>query len=1627
MTDRSNDNVTPVYDDNHIAVIGMSGRYPKCDNLQQFWEILRDGKDALSDLEDSDLDAMGIPSQLYQDPDYVKRGSKLPHADSFDAEFFGFIPREAASTDPQTRVFLETCYEALESAGYDPLQMDAPVGVFAGSAANDYASLQSLPDPSDPTSAFEQLIGREKDFLATRVAHRLNLKGPALTLQTACSTSLVAIHQAIQSLLSYESTVCLAGGVTLSFRTNGGYLYQEGMILSPDGRCRAFDANASGTSLGQGCGVVVLKRLAEAVADGNHILAVVRGSAVNNDGADKIGYTAPSESGQAEVITMAHQLAEVESDTIGYIEAHGTGTKLGDPIEIAALSRAFAPGTQRRQYCAIGSVKTNFGHTDTAAGVTGFMKAVLSLYHKKLLPNLHFQEANPAIGFDETPFYVSDKLQDWPSADTPRRAGVSSFGIGGTNAHMILEEAPAIASKNDVTGAQLLPLSARTPESLDHAVANLHTFLKTDEVVRLGDVSHTLRHGRASFPHRATLVVQHNSDTQAYEVFSHKDSIGEKPVAPPRLVWMYSGQGSQYAGMCAQLYADSQVFKSAIDICAELFKPHLETDIRTLMFTIDDAERSEQLSETRFTQPALFCIEYAMSCHLTATGATPDAVIGHSIGEFAAAVQAGIMSLQDAVYAVSQRASLMQSMDTGSMLSVALSVDELTPLLPKGLIIAVENTPELSVVAGPDTLIQQFQTHMESSGHTANHVRTSHAFHTPMMNMAAERFLEIMQQITLTAPVIPMTSNITGEWMTSAEATSPEYWASQITSRVRFSRCLATASTLDPATEKLVLLETGPGRVLAGLARAHPDIDPRRISIAHAVKHPSDVAPDSVFTLQAVGKLWASGVELDWDAIQDTSGYRKTPLPTYPFDRKRHWAPEVSHVMELPQFQPQNTPSNAVATPVPSVEALAGQSVANMVAIGASSDNTTLTNEPPQTLKRTEHLLELLREMLVELSGIEAEAIDVDSTFTQSGFDSLFMTQLATEVKKRFKVTVTQRQLFEDASTLSLLAQLLDNELPAEQFTPPAPASAFHDNRQATENLQNSATGVTSQVALSAGMVVTSNNGFVAQQLNFISQQLALLARTSASLDALPTATRAQENTPTRTKQNANVAGNTEVTRLPVRSADSGGIDDESLVQQVRYGPWKQINLGQHNEVSSEQVLALKDLITQYVARTGASKAHTDQYRSDYSDPRSVAGFNRLWKEIIYPIVAERSDGATIWDIDGNKYVDVQSGFGSIFLGHNVSFINDAITRQLSEGMLIGPQHRMAGSVAKALCTLTGTERSTFCNTGSEAVLAAVRISRTQTGKDKIVMFTQDYHGIFDEVVARRVGAVDSLRTLPAAPGIPNASVDNTIVLEYGDPASLAVLESLKDEVAAILVEPVQSRRPELQPKEFIQHLRQWTVDNNSVLIFDEVISGFRIHPRGAQGWYGIEADLCTYGKIVGGGLPIGMLAGKQHLMDILDGGGWHYGDDSVPEVGVTYFAGTFVRHPLAVVAADATINYLMEHGQGIYDDLNESCDKLAAEINQQLIVMQAPLHLQNCGSMMYLEFLSGSVFNPLFFYYVRLTGLFISDYGSFFPTLAHSEDDFAFIRNTIIDAAVKMQKHGFFPELPALASESQS
>ncbi|MDQ7957760.1 MAG: SDR family NAD(P)-dependent oxidoreductase [Pseudomonadota bacterium] len=877
-----------------VAIVGMAGRFPGAPDVETLWRNLCAGVESVTSFTEDQLRARGVPPELLADPDYVRAGVVLDGIDQFDAAFFGYAPREAERLDPQQRLFLECAWEALEDAGYDAQRWPGSIAVYGGAGANVYLMRHLLPATGvDAGSRIAELLGlmsgNAADALCTRVAYKLGLRGPAITVQTACSTSLTAVHLACRSLLAFDCDMALAGGVSLNLLQNGGYRYEAGAIFSPDGHCRAFDAQAAGTVLGSGAGIVVLKRLEDALRDGDTIRAVVKGSAANNDGADKMGFTAPGVQGQAAVIRAAQLIADVSADSIGYVETHGTGTALGDPIEIAALTQAFRAGTARQGFCAIGSLKTNIGHLDAAAGVAGLIKAAKSLEQRTLVPSLHFERAHPQLALETSPFFVNTEARAWPRGATPRRAAVSGFGIGGTNVHVVLEEPPSPEPPAaDGDAWHILPLSARDAGALRQSAARLADRLDARPPLSLADVAHTLQVGRRAMPLRRAVI----ASTAAHAIETLRGPAHAlcpevcAAASPPQVGFLFPGGGTQHVHMGRDLYRAAPVFREELDRCCELLAPTLGIDLRTLIFPPEGGEAAAdaQLFQMAFAQPALFAVQYAMARLWMHRGVRPAVMMGHSLGEYVAACLAGVFRLEDALSIVAARGRLMQSVGPGAMTAVALPEAQLGAFIAMGCDIGAVNGESLCVLSGPVDAIETAERELLARGQQPRRLRISIASHSAMTVPLLAELRKVVAAMPRQAPSIPFVSNITGRLITPEEATSPDYWAAHLRGTVRFWDGLGELF----AQPGRAVLEVGPGETLCGLARAHP-LAASAAGVWASQAHPQQQARNGQQMAYAIAGLWSAGVEIDWQACHAGASRRRVPLPSYPFQRRRHW------------------------------------------------------------------------------------------------------------------------------------------------------------------------------------------------------------------------------------------------------------------------------------------------------------------------------------------------------------------------------------------------------------------------------------------------------------------------------------------------------------------------------------------------------------------------------------------------------------------------------------------------------------------------------------------------------------------------------------------------------------------
>ncbi len=1649
--------------DRRIAIIAMAGRFPGADSVDEFWENVRAGVRSIRRFSPDELAAAGLPADRATHPEFVPASGVLSDVAGFDAAYFGLSAREAALTEPAQRLFLECCHTALEYGGYaagsPALLAGGPdgtrVGVFAGSGMNLYAlqsylltQLDGGRAGDDPVEALQVAIGNQPDFLATRVAHRLGLTGPAVNVQTACSTSLVALHLASRALLAGDADLALAGAAAVHVPQVTGYRYRDGSILSRTGECRAFDKDADGTVGGNGVAAVLLKRYDRAVADGDTIHAVILGSAVNNDGAAKVGFTAPSVEGQVQVVRQALAAAAVDAGTIGYVEAHGTGTHLGDPIEVRALTEAYRADSAATGWCTLGSVKSNIGHLDSCAGMAGLIKAVQVLKHRTLPPQVALSTPNPDLRLESSPFVLRTEAVDWSSSG-PRRAAVSAFGVGGTNAHVILEEAPVAPEPDEAPGPVLLPLSARSPEALDALVGRYRDALP-DADLRLADLVTTAALGRRHDRHRLVAIADTAAGLAAALGSTGPALVrGELPrdgAAP--VAFLFPGQGSPYPGMGRSLYQRFGTFREVVDECEAYHRDVFGTSLRDWLLGTgsSDGLPTDSPLRTDVAQPAIFAHSVALAHTWRELGVVPDLVAGHSVGEYAAFCVVGSLRLLDGLQVTAMRGRLMRDRtEPGAMVVVFADrgeVDQVRAQLP-GLDLAVVNGPENHVLAGPPAVVDHACQVLDGRGVRWRRLSVDRAFHSALLDPVLDTldgYLADLDWAPLTVPVastVPGAAGAAGGAALSADGAGllpvgwtpdPEYFRRQARQPARFDRALAA---IGAAGSTPLVLEVGPSAGLAGLARA-------ALPGATVLPgHRRDAEVEAV--LRAFATLYCQGVPVDWAALQAGSGGRRVPLPTYPLARTPYWIDQPktdagSTAMTDPA-PPPSVPSAAVpSAAVPSAVAEPAVPAPGPVPAAGSAP----VSDPEAPLAA---VVARVCELTAGQLGGAAAAIDPDASFFDLGADSLLMINMIRDLEKAFGVRIAMRELFEEADTPQVLGALVLSRMDDERIRAlvgPAVAPAAVAPPQAAPPATGSLPAAPAVGPLSTAPAVGSVPGADAVAVpaapdadrvpaagsdagavaRVVDEQLALMSRFSdlmaqqlALLNGTPAGT-APTSAPTApTAPTAPAAPTAGLVAGPPAATGSVAAEATPTV----HGPRVTVprGSGATGSMTDEQRAHLTELTARYTAKTGRSKEIAQRYRRVLADSRAIVGFRGGTKEMLYPIAGSDGRGSRIRDVDGNEYVDITMGFGILLFGHEPGFVTEAVRSHLSRGIQLGPRNVETGEAAQLLSELTGMERVAFANSGTEANSAAIRLARAATGRDTIVMFHGSYHGHADNVLGRSVGSGTERETVPVSTGIPGSAVADLVVLDYGDPDSLRVIEELGPRVAAVLVEPVQSRHPALQPGDFLRDLRDVTRRHGSVLLFDEMLTGFRPHPRGAQGVFGVTPDLVTYGKVLGGGFPIGAIAGRADLMDGIDGGFWRYGDDSYPPRDTTFFGGTYIQHPVSMVAARAVLTHLRQQSPDLQRRLNATTDELAGTLNAFFAEEEFPVRINHFGSMFRFEHRANL---ELLYHHLLLRGVFVWEWRNFFLSTAHTSADVEFVIDAVRGSLRDLRAGGFFP-----------
>jgi amino acid adenylation domain-containing protein len=1501
-----------------IAIIGIGCRFPGgAATPEAFWRILNEGVDAITKVpaERWDSDAHNpaeAPGMGY--------GGFLGAVDTFDARFFGISPREAETLDPQQRLLLEVAWEALESAGIAPNSLfDSDAGVFLGICRNDFQHLlhgMGLEGAGlEGQYAMYATTGTVPSIAAGRLSYVLGCTGPAIAVDTACSSSLVAVHQACQSLQRGECGLALAGGVNLILAPDFTLPFAQGRVLASDGRCKAFDAAADGFVRSEGCGLVALKRLRDAQRDGDPLLAVIAGSWINQDGRSS-GLTAPRGASQQALIRAALSCAGLEPSQVGYIEAHGTGTALGDPIEMGALQAVFG---HRATPLWIGSVKTNIGHAEGAAGIAGLIKAVLALRYGSIPPNLHFHSPSPYIDWSNPLLAVPTRPTPWPQ--DLRVAGVSAFGFGGTNAHVILRQAPAAPARPSLQERpwQLLTLSAKTPGALQDLARSYAGFLARHPGLSLGDICHTAQAGRNHFGHRLSVI----ADTQerlrvrlaAYAEGKPADGLFQAQApsqqAASKLAFLF-GEPEWFSQipLAQELYETQPAFRQAIEDSEAVFRSWLGC-------SLVEALRAGRLPEGKIqAEAAGLALAHALAALWRSWGIEPALVLGHAAGEFAAACCAGVFGVEQALRLWLERAGA-----------------------------------------------------------------------APREGAAADGG-------GFSRPRLPFISTRTGDLVTEERAV-PAYYGPQGENPASFAAAVARLRREDC----VAWIEIGPGatlsRRLAAEFAAHSSVSP-----------PPEPLPGARLAeggwerlLENLGKLYLLGVEIDWRGFDRGHARQRLALPTYAFQRERYWISERKKTM--------STPENHATT--------------------ATLDRF----EPRQA--RDPQIEQNMRGILAKALRLAPSELPEDAPLLVLGADSFILMEVGQAIEKTYGLKIAVSQFFTELSTLGDILNYLHRHLaPAASVGRPNPPPAAIPSEVESAAVAMPVAEAPAPLIPPARPTVVSHHAagqnpwadIVQAQIQLMSQQLAMLggqpaipAPTVLTLARPSPQDAAPSPVPPPLPAMPALPGPAPQPETPPAdgAAQAMGLRPKAAATPPVF-PFAKPNLDSQDTRTSPQQRHLEQLIARYARRTAESKRIAAHYRRTLAMPRSAAGFRLATKEMLYPITAERAEGAYFWDVDGNKYIDVTMGFGVHLLGHNPPFVVAAIKQQLEKGFYLGPHTDAAGPAAELFCALTGMERATFYSSGTEAVMTAVRLARAATGRHKIVRFAGDYHGHFDGALAIATNGNLEPQGIPINPGITPNAVADVLVLEFNDPSSLDIIRKHAHELAAVLTSPVQSRRPHLQCPEFLQELRDLTQEAGIALIFDEVFTGFRVHPGGAGAWFGIEADLSAFGKVVGGGLPIGVVAGKARFMDYFDGGYWQYGDASYPRSQTTYAAGTFNMNPLTMAAATAALSHIKAHGEAMYGRLNQMVERLAGELNTFFAEEQAPISVNHFGSTFRFDATDNI---DLFFFHLIEKGIYVWESRICCLSIAHTDADLEAIVAAVRQSVRELQEGGYFPRPP--------
>jgi acyl transferase domain-containing protein len=1525
-----------------ISIVGMSCRMPGAANLSEFYKVLVEGRDCIRKIGKSRVGAFTQP---------IDTLGMVDEVDLFANGVFGITENEARRMDPQHRILLEETWHAIEDAGFAPSEWRGQaVGVYVGISSSDYSRALQGAQYADIFSA----TGNAHSIAANRISYLFDFKGPSIAIDTACSSSLVALNMAVQALRSGQIDWAVCAGANLVLNPELSQAFADAMMLSPDGRCFTFSQRANGYVRGEGVGVVILRRKSDAEKDKCRIYAEVLSATVNQDGRSS-SLTAPNGKAQEAVILDALREANLQPGDISYHEAHGTGTALGDPIEYLALERVHA-GRAPEKPLIVGSVKTNIGHLEAAAGVAGIIKTALALHHKTFFPHLHFDVINPQIGTRAKNVKVGTALQEWPAANgETRKASVSSFGFGGTNAHAILAEGPTEkleAFENDNGQSFPLALSSDSDEGLNLLATSLKIFLEKDRSeklpkIRVRDLSSRLLRTRTDLPEK--LIFSARGSAEAEEILNSylKGAPGtEKRIRKTArarttlagVTFLFTGQGAQYTKMYSPLYNSDPVFKDRVD---RLFRQAQNFIPQSLFAIWFEDGLSEKISETGYGQILLFIFELAFAQHVESRmGRRPDFVFGHSLGEIIAAAYAGHLDINEALNLIIVRAHLMQKTKQGAMLAVYSTMEKINQVISSqrfAIDFAANNGPGLQVVSGEENEIVRLEKVLQDEKIKFKRMLVRQAFHSRLMDEVLDVFVRSIGNIHPRKGSIPLISSLSGKVVASGETVSTifgevdamgsDYWRAQLRAPTQFENAVLTLADL----RSEILIELGPQAVLSSMAQRFYPL--KSSEWIHFFNRDDDSLTSYVKGIEALAQL---------SLIASPLPDRRSNLPLSQWKRKRFW----------------------IDAPQPLLQTVAAET---------KKPEDREKNMKQNMDQRFDEVLTKLVEVMAQAMKVTPAEVDVNESLVDLGADSLVLLNAVQTIKDTYHVSIPISEVFKDLNNLTKIAKFIVHETQEAAsaqvqdpvLTIPAFALPVSDGPR------------------DAGVLLNALQG----QIAMLSQQLGMIASMGTVPQAAP-----QASPQSATSLSSSV--------IKVGPEEKRGV----------LGNFKTfVERDNKREDSDEKERYVTGFISRFNARTKNSKSHAQKYRSVLADNRVSAGFRPTTKEMTYPIHFVKAKGSHFTDLDGNDLIDFTMGFGVNLFGHSPDFIQEKLFKQLEAGMAVGPQSHLAGEVAELICEITGHERVAFVNSGTEAVMTAIRLARAATKKSKIVIFDGSYHGHFDGVLAR--GLAD-LRSIPVAAGITTSTVQDIVVLEYGNEASLKYVRDHAAELAAVLVEPVQSRFPEHQPKEFLQKMREITREGKVAFIWDEVICGFRIKPGGAQEHFGVKGDLAAYGKVLGGGMPIGAVAGNHKYMDFIDGGGWRFGDASIPENEMTFFAGTFCKHPLAMAAALATLQKLKKEGQQIISELNLTTDSMVSRLNQFFKSVGVEIKVYNFGSLFRFK---ANLNLDLFFASLNEQGIYVWEGRNLFMSTAHTAQDISQFELATQKATRTLMESGHF------------